>query len=1084
MSHRTILRFSVLGAVFFAVVACGRCLAGDPSGIDRLKRALQDPNDAGRVEAIKKLKVADADGPKALELLVPLFSSDSTSEVRLAAGTVIRQLAGRAKSKLPGLVETALLEEMAKTKDWADRAAIATLFGELKLRTDTSRAALIKWMEDAQPEIRRAAFTSLIRNYPTGPKNDEYRDPVVAGFNDKDAQTRRAVAVEFAKYGKGRIDVLVKLINSDPPRWVYAEALATLGAMHPNEEHKKVFVDALRHPNTIVRERALTALEKLDPHYVANSGLLGDPDPTLRIALLNRINKSMLDKKPTEATRKSFAKLKGALLESLRDKDLLVRVAAARAARRIAPSVRFEIEPIHKDKNADVREAAVRSLEDTLSIDALKGLMDDNEPIVRNAVAAALAKRGAAAFPTLVAGVRSKNDREQQTAAKAIAATTARGNELVSIIVEAILADSLDQRELAAALLRVDPVVGARELAKKADRAALLKLIGNAAPEVRILACKALAESGADNPETTKALVGLVDRPDQDVAGRFAALRALQVLAPKEAAARLTPETVDRLVTATRARSKALRDESLANQQLDNLDDDSMETILALFATGEFNELANDLLMHRCSASEPIGTSSPSFVRALALFGAGGKRRLDPATELALKESCWRHVNETAPHRSWEPPALADAALPMTADRLIWGTSLLLVLDILKDDSDFKNRQIHGKSLDKLHRAWSAWWVEWAGKRQSVGTWSSLAHPTTQLNVWAALLNVHDFAKDNPLKQRIKMLIDISFIEDEQLSVHGDRGRRRGNSARPECGLSAWKDLLLGEPSRRLGPDTSGMRGALWTTSYEMPTPVVLLRKLQRPVANAAVKNHDADGGVTTAYVTPHYILAAHTPAHYYTGEFARAWDRLVFDDMSAVFFMERIWRNESVRLDNLMMSRAVFAPKPRRSIAFSANLKVAESKGWLFLSNGSGYAGLFIAGGHERFPGDFGEDIVYIQPRSTAAMVILQAGDKQSFGSFDEFQAAILKSPLTWTTTSLRYTGPRLPAVEFFTDWKQPSLVAGQPFSPRNETMRFDSPYLRGQVNSPQVTVRVGLYSAVYDFEKNTITPLDLGKN
>lgn len=55
---------------------------------------------------------------------------------------------------------------------------------------------------------------------------------------------------------------------------------------------------------------------------------------------------------------------------------------------------------------------------------------------------------------------------------------------------------------------------------------------------------------------------------------------------------------------------------------------------------------------------------------------------------------------------------------------------------------------------------------------------------------------------------------------------------------------------------------------------------------------------------------------------------------------------------------------------------------------------------------------------------------------------------------------------------------------MAGQPYSPRSETMRFESPYLRGQVNSPQVTVRVGYYSAVYDFEKNTVTPLDLGKN
>ena len=93
-----------------------------------------------------------------------------------------------------------------------------------------------------------------------------------------------------------------------------------------------------------------------------------------------------------------------------------------------------------------------------------------------------------------------------------------------------------------------------------------------------------------------------------------------------------------------------------------------------------------------------------------------------------------------------------------------------------------------------------------------------------------------------------------------------------------------------------------------------------------------------------------------------------------------------------------------------------------------------------------------------------------------QTFGSFEKFQAAILQTPLKIDADSLHYAFPKMPALELFRQPEKELLVDGVRHQFRSDTRVFDSPYLQGDVGSSQFTVRIGAYSAVYDFEKNTV--------
>ncbi len=1008
------------------------------------------------------------DGSEVVAPLVVLLR-DVQPEVRVAAGQSITRVARNPRTPLAGLVQNTIFTEFHKIKDAEARVVMLSVVADLGPPSQDARAEFTKLFKDPQPEIRSAIIRMWLRTIPPAPEAKAYLEPVVAGLYDRDWQTRRTAALGLVRIGGEGVASLVDVVENGAHPFAKADALLALGTLGAGAKPAlKQLIDAARDPSLHVRIRAITVLNVLAPDAVAD--LLSDPDNGVRVSALNLIQ------------REPARKAKAAILKMLRDRDDEIRTVAARTLVRIGPLTVIDLDDLLTDKDARVRRAAIQATEGQASPAQLKKYLGDDAAEMREAVSASLALHGPSAFAVLADSLHADDFRIQKTAANAITPIVERADDLIPLLVEGLLGKERGEW-YARAIHRVNPVLGARELARRAKPVTLVALLKDAALENQLLACLALSEHGIRVDDAMPLLEELVKNPKTEVNLLAAAVRALRAAGAKDSVTQAAPDLITRLVRGTHDKSKRLRDENLADQSA-KWKGDSMESILAALYLGEFTDDANEWIIHHANTQSTFGWGSQNFVRVLGLFHSGNKRfrgRLSPTAELALKDHFWRFFHEQAPGRGpalYPLPTDVKATLPI--DRLVWLTSAYLALDVLKDDPVFKDRPIQGRPLVELFDEWTLWWREWAKHRSLHGLWSEMGLASHQVHIWPCMLNMIDCASDPVVKQRCKMLLDITAIEEEQISIQGTRAGRRGKKAGLGCGLDQWKDLLFGELPRRFGEECADFNGIIWTTTYEMPTAAILLRKLDRPVSHYAVTNHNFFNGSVFAYSTPHYVLASQLSQPGGSMEFPGAWQRLVFDDMNAIFFPHYVGSRRHVQYKSVYITRCVRGAGDRQSIDFTADLKIVERGDWFFASNGPAFAAVYVVGGYEiekterKNVGPQRFDSLVM--KDSQATILLHTGDILTFGSFEKFQAAILKAPLKITAESLHYTGPKLLPIEFFRTSDKLPLIDGEPHVYRSTTDVYDSPYLHAKVGAAEVAVRVGAYSAMYDFEKNTI--------
>ena len=647
-----------------------------------------------------------------------------------------------------------------------------------------------------------------------------------------------------------------------------------------------------------------------------------------------------------------------------------------------------------------------------------------------------------------------------------------RRDDLVPVLVEILLAkdaQELEQRSAAKAIRRVNPILGARILADKAQTPGLIALLKKQYSDVDELACLALAVSRT--PGKAAPLVAeLLKRPETEANVLAAATKALAAIGPAQGKEKLDPDLVARIVKGTHARSTGLREEMRISLQAHSagLGSDAVAQVLSALALGQVPQEVDQWIIRQANGLDVSGNASdaasPSFVRLLALFHSGNKRfqgRLSPAAEQALKEHFWRFLKKHSVEIL--PPPEADVKTALLKFDLPWMTSAYLALDVLKNDAQFKDRQLNERTVDQLYQAWTVWWRAWARERALSGLASDMGLDADRVIDWPCLLNLYDCASDAVVKQRIKMLLDLSAIEEEQVSLYGTRAGRRlpFRETASGSGLESWKDVLQGENPHRLGETEAQGSGIVWTTSYQLPPPAILLRKLNRPEPDYAVANRDFAGGSVHAFVTPHYILASQFIKAGQSKEAPGTWQRLIFDDMNAVFCPLLTGERLHVQHQNVCISCWRGNESLQQTIEFTPELKVVERSGWLFLSNGPAFAGIHVKGGYQlgtadrKIPGR--KDLSTITFKNAKAMVVLQAGDEHQFGSFEKFQDAVEKAPLQFTESSVKYTGPQAPAIEFFRDPSRPPSIEGM--KDHRGTV-YDSPYLQGPAGNQQVTV------------------------
>lgn len=1085
-----------------------------PESAPQLRQLMKDPHPEARFAAVNALQSA---GPAAVELLPELMAEIRGGDVNsqnMAAAAVMR-IGGRAVPELIRLVKEprhrdravqilenlngdrpaliVALAEAGKTEPAAVRALrrlgqpaqvplielVAEKNPEVKaaaLETLSKIGPITSAMIDVKPllkhpdpAIRGAALRLFVRSIPSRQNDPEFLEPLLIALHDSDWEIRRTASMTLSRIPNDSVGKLVDLMRNAPSGITREEAIVALAFLGPRARTAvKPLEDAVRDPSELrLRKRALWALTRIEPNSNAILvKLMSDADSSVRADAIAAIKPEQVES------------AKAPLIKALADKSEDVRQAAAKALSSLSPLIARELEPLLLVEDPDHRAAVIQALARYESAPLLKKYLSDDNAAVREAASSALARQGADAYRAIEEALRSKAFRIERAACQTLLQMEDRPDDLIPALIDGILnSESEEPETMAKTVLRINPVFGGRRLAQVAKVDDLLKLLKRDNADIQELACLALAESAkaaaAANPALTEIVKDLKTPPTL----LAAAARALDAI-DKNAAAKAAPDLATRIVRGVHEKSLAMREQAIADFPLVELNGDSPEAILIMCAQNQSLGEASEWTMLHAYSNSTAGVTAPTFVRVLAITSGRDKRfpgRLTPQAEQALKEHFWRFVREGSPNRRGvDVRPLPDVKAIFPLEQLVWASSAYVALGVLKDDPNYKNHKLQGLTLAEHHAEWTQWWLDWTKARGVNGLWPDLTLESTRTALWPCLINMADYAGDPVVKERFKMLLDLTMIEEEQISIDGSRAGGRGKKSGVGGPLDPLKDILMGQHPRT-GETNLTSRAIFWTSSYQAPPAAILLRLLNRPTPEYAITNRIWGGGNLVGFVTPHAILGceSHNPQH--NMEPHGYWRRLVFDDGNSISFP--LVDNERRHMLHRNVYVTTFTSAEQPAVEITSDLKVAERAGWIFVSNGPAHAALFFQGGYRLDKNEEkgqGRKLCHIvSPVNPHTTILLQANDSRTTGDFDAFQTQILKGQIKANDNVLNYTGDNLPAIEFFRDGR--ANVGGQPFV-RADGKTLESPYLQQTAGEPVVSVRCGAYRAVYDFESTRV--------
>ncbi|MEI7729154.1 MAG: hypothetical protein WCO56_06265 [Verrucomicrobiota bacterium] len=620
---------------------------------------------------------------------------------------------------------------------------------------------------------------------------------------------------------------------------------------------------------------------------------------------------------------------------------------------------------------------------------------------------------------------------------------------------------------------------------------------------------------------------------------------------------------LDQLVAATHKASLKLREEILRKTIAKDsawppgIWGDNLWTLSALYlnekvdvANARLVKQANDYIdLIRKHGNQPIATpeqpgnapwtffSVTDYVRTLCLFHAKSLHfpgRLKPETEAAMKEALWLWVSGES--------RITDTGLDNLF--LLLGTenhdlnrrpNYYLVTVLLKEDPAYCDRKLaDGHTVAEHADAHAAFLREWPRRRAQSGLWVEVGSNTYQKYSWPALFNLHELAPDPVIRRRFGLLLDLAFVEEEQISVRGRRGGGRSRAEYAPNAFESYKNLLYASEGQSAGSSHSRV---IETSRYQLPPEAILLRKRAYPATAPFVIRNRVLGELETAksgeevgqrlaadsalvnyaYRTPHYLLGSTlqnpaltmpdpktgTPSLKYSGisRQKRACG-MFFDDPSsndvcAVYPeighggggrpQHSFW---SVQHENVLILQRI-APLGRSTlgsyntdavgIGFEGKaLKKVEEAGWIFASNGKAFVGVkFLDGGYQWVRKQALATPANFNKPTDRSRLLLHAGDLVSHESFDKFKATVLANRLNVTPDKVDYQfGPVANHLEVtLYDAKAPDhfslpRINGKPVDLR-PAKTYQSPYLNGDFGSDKISVSVGPLHRQLDFSK-----------
>ncbi len=536
---------------------------------------------------------------------------------------------------------------------------------------------------------------------------------------------------------------------------------------------------------------------------------------------------------------------------------------------------------------------------------------------------------------------------------------------------------------------------------------------------------------------------------------------------------------------------------------------DTLWALSALMVEEKVEE-ANALLLNNTNEEQPFAYFSGfDYVRILCLFGAEGQRSpglLTAETEQAMKQVLFDWVRPDT-MSEWGGISRVDKVTPEHVWE-VWGSEnhdlikksmTYLTSMLIKEDPDFRDRTYDDGHTPAEHfEAMNKYFKHWLRERALNGMWAEMGSSTYQKYSYPNLFNLAEFSTDPEVRRLARMHLDLSLIEEAQISINNRRGggKSRGTIG---SGLEPIKKILFGdgggsthtrviEASEYIPPDIA------FVLYYHQPllAPYTIMNRVPGQFAEGWSKsdqnqhNHLRPDSalVNAAYRTPYYIIGCtlQNPNLEYTAiSSQQRWSGIVFADHEAVYpdpeganglrWHDAYWG--VTHQDVLIVQRTHRAYRTAKMRVFcSEGLDKSEEDGWIFADQGDAYAAVRILNDGYVWD-DSGKWAILNDDYSP---IIFVAGDKDAYESFAVFRAAVQTAPVAVEDNRLSFTSP-LPGsktITFFTNQNPYTLpeVGGETISLEPEYL-YHSPFLRSVNNSDLIRAAVGDYSLEFDYRK-----------
>ena len=630
----------------------------------------------------------------------------------------------------------------------------------------------------------------------------------------------------------------------------------------------------------------------------------------------------------------------------------------------------------------------------------------------------------------------------------------------------------------------------------------------------RFSAARTLEMMGPKAKAALPALEKTFDNTAEDVDVRVAAARAIARIKGIDewALYKRIPDLERKLQESTRTKSLSWRKTYLKREggrSADGIQGWSLSAwLVAAFTSGQNLDKANEILLDWLTTREEFGSTDGNNIWIFMACHSRSKKypgRLKPDTEAAFKKFFFKRLNAQSGRQGTCPNTEFLTSAPKKMNLMSFNDDVpldeqirdYLAISVLKDDPAYRDKKLAaGDTVQERYKAFHGFFREalrhWAlyGIQYQVGS-SAYTYKT-----YPHYFNLIDFAPDPIVRKRARMFTDIVLVESAQTSISGLRGGSKGRAKRGGLGdrWDPYQAMLYGE------------RGSTFfltmpaDSSYQVPTPALLLRKLGKTIKTYEIINDRPTGGggkevgfykdckaINYAWCTPEYVAGCgmYDPNGPRSNGAMGRWSGVIFRNLAAISldaYTGEKWnvQHKDVRITQLC-SDGPYVPGDTR-IAFEALPgKVSEKDGWVFVNNDEAYAAVrVVSGGY--FWMDSIRRLLYL--KDIYSPIIIQTGRAHDYGSFAEFQAAIVKARLTYGDGKLEYRGPQSARLEFFPMTPQ-ELKAGKEYTlPRingktidlNPVYAYSSPYLQNRAGSSIVTLLYGRRKWEYDFETNTI--------